>query len=188
MVSAAGETPLNAKGESITKGGSGDLTIGFGGTVVDEKVRNVITPDGRPLILTADGKALLTNGQTITDKKGSAIGLTADGKVTDSTGVNVLGADGKALVVGKLQGDGAVKINKVVLIGPDGKPIVMGLNGQLYDSKSNALVSAAGKNLYLDAKNKKVVDASGKAVAIDKKGKVAAKSQALKVETAKIAA
>jgi hypothetical protein len=64
----------------------------------------------------------------------------------------------------------------------------MGLNGQLYDSKSNALVSAAGKNLYLDAKNKKVVDASGKAVAIDKKGKVAAKSQALKVETAKIAA
>ena len=89
-------------------------------------------------------------------------------------------------MLGSTQGSGAVKIGTLTLLGPNNKPVLLGLNGALFDSSANALVSAAGKPLFLDPKAKKVVDAAGKAVAVDKKGKITAKSQSLKVETTSI--
>ncbi len=185
-VGAAGTSPINSSGEVIGKASGALLSYGFGGTVIDEKARNIVTPDGRPLILSASGTPLLTNGTPITDKKGAPIKISKSGAVLDSTGKAILGADGKALTIGSTQGTGAVKIGTLTLLGPNNKPVLLGLNGALFDSSANALVSAAGKPLFLDPKAKKVVDAAGKAVAIDKKGKIAAKSQSLKVETTSI--
>ena len=185
-VGAAGSAPLNASGEVIGKSTGVILTYGFGGTIIDEKARNVVTPDGRPLLLGATGTPLFTNGAPITDKKGAPIKISKSGAVLDSTGKAILGANGKALTIGSTQGTGAVKIGTLTLLGPNNKPVLLGLNGALFDSSANALVSAAGKPLFLDPKAKKVVDAAGKAVAVDKKGKITAKSQSLKVETTSI--
>ncbi|NBP92241.1 MAG: hypothetical protein EBU43_07915, partial [Actinobacteria bacterium] len=185
-VGAAGTAPINSAGEVIGKATNALLSYGFGGTIVDEKTRNLVTPDGRPLILSATGTPLFTNGTPITDKKGAPIQIGKSGTVLDSTGKAILGADGKALIIGSTQSAGAVKIGTLTLLGPNNKPVLLGLNGALFDSSANALVSAAGKPLFLDPKAKKVVDAAGKAVAVDKKGKIAAKSQPLKVETSSI--
>jgi len=185
-VGAAGTAPLNASGEVVAKSTGVILSYGFGGTLVDEKARNIVTPDGRPLLLAATGIPLFTNGAPITDKKGAPIKISKTGQVLDSAGKAILGADSKALSIGSTQGAGAVKIGTLTLLGPNNKPVLLGLNGALFDSSANALVSTGGKPLFLDPKAKKVVDSAGKAVAVDKKGKITAKSQSLKVETTSI--
>ena len=187
---AAGMPVTSPKLAQIKSAQGQDLQFGFGGTLIDEGGNTVLGPDGRPTILSVNATPLMVNGLPLVDKNGKACRINPNGQVTDSSGRAILGPDGKPMALGKWESFEPIKVGatKTVVKDPTGKTAVLGLNGQLFDSKGNPIVTPTGAPIYFDGKTKSLVDNKGKAIKVDPTGKVPGKVATLAFQTVNFAA
>jgi hypothetical protein len=187
---AAGMPVTSAKLQQIKSAQGQDLQFGFGGTLIDEGGNTVLGPDGRPTILSVNATPLMANGLPLVDKNGKPCRVNPNGQVTDSSGRVILGVDGKAMALGKWETFEPVKVGgaKVTVKDPTGKTAVLGLNAQLFDSKGNPIVTAAGAPVYFDGRTKSLIDNKGKVIKLASNGKVPGKIATLAFQTVTFAA
>lgn len=171
LVGAMGVPLFTAKGEPIVIAGQA-LLFGGNGKIFYADNRVVQTLGGRPLFMTAMGTPLSGfPGAPLTDRKGLLIQVSANGGVLDSSGNPILTPEGKDINIS----DTAlifIRQGGLTVSGPDGKKILMGLNGALTTSDGKPLVGPNNKPLFWDYKGAKIVDASGVPVKIDAKGNI----------------
>jgi flagellar basal body rod protein FlgG len=150
----------------------------------------VLGPDGRPTILSVNATPLMANGLPLVDKNGKPCRVNPNGQVTDSSGRVILGVDGKAMALGKWETFEPVKVGgaKVTVKDPTGKTAVLGLNAQLFDSKGNPIVTAAGAPVYFDGRTKSLIDNKGKVIKLASNGRVPGKIATLAFQTVTFAA
>ena len=187
---AAGMPVTTSKLQQIRSAQGQDLQFAFGGTLVDEGGNTVLGPDGRPTILSVNATPLMANGLPLVDKNGKPCRVNNKGQITDSSGRLILGTDGKPMALGKWETFEPVKVGaaKTTVKDPSGKTAVLGLNGQLFDSKGNPIVSATGAPIYFDGRTKNLIDNKGKVVRVDGSGKVPGKIATLAYQTVTFAA
>jgi hypothetical protein len=127
----------------------------------------------------------MANGLPLVDKNGKPCRINPNGQVTDSSGRVILGADGKAMALGKWETFEPIKVGatKTTVKDPSGKTAVLGLNAQLFDSKGNPIVSTTGAPVYFDGKTKSLIDNKGKAIRVDASGKIPGKIATLAYQT-----